>query len=179
MENEIDDAVFIPGFTGPAQQMASGQWRIQVYVDGKNLLKLGNLIAETGVDVFLVFGTPENMRQAERQELIKQAAQEDGTQPRPKGGRASMNAAMLCQNPFFQTHAANSLNNMEKAVGSRLTHDVSEETARLYIIEVCEIESRADLDHDGEARRRYNSVVFGFDRAEKARTGAIDEEGGY
>lgn len=68
-----------------------------------------------------------------------------------KGGALSKNAAMLCKDPQFISY----LNNVKPG---RAWNEVA---ARAYVLSVCEIQSRRELDHNQRAAQRYTSFVKG------------------
>jgi hypothetical protein len=72
---------------------------------------------------------------------------------KPKGGPISKNAARLCQDPWFQQWAVKGTHRAPCGV-----------TAKERLYEYCDIESRAELDHDPEAAQRYEEMKGYFIR---------------
>lgn len=64
-------------------------------------------------------------------------------QQMPKGGELARLAGMLCQNEDFQDWC----------------ECESAEAAAEWVREVCQVESRAELDHDPQAAHRFHSLV--------------------
>ena len=72
--------------------------------------------------------------------------------PQMKGGPLARLAGQLCQLPDFQAFAS--------------AHGADEAAA--FIRRVCRVESRAELDHDQQARDRFHELVrkpFAYRRA--------------
>lgn len=70
---------------------------------------------------------------------------------KPKGGPLSKLAGMWCNDPeFWQWLETDPLNACHSASG-----------AASCVRDICEIESRADLDHDAQAAERFNSLIRG------------------
>jgi len=70
-----------------------------------------------------------------------------------KGGRHARTAALLCQDSRFRLYLDRRRRvkfNLDTPDG---TH--TEQDAREFILQVCEIRSRAELDHNQEARERF------------------------
>src|SRR5690606_4263257 len=64
-------------------------------------------------------------------------------QEKPKGGELARLAGMLCQNPRFQDWC----------------ECESPESAAAWIREACQVESRAELDHDLSAANKFHRIV--------------------
>ncbi|MCB8889951.1 hypothetical protein [Vreelandella malpeensis] len=86
----------------------------------------------------------------------------------PKGGPQARRAAMLCQNPRFWLYldhrwrAKNALEYREFPDG---THKAAGATRALR--RACGIESRAELDHNDEARAMLDRIVSDYQRWER------------
>jgi hypothetical protein len=81
--------------------------------------------------------------------------------PRLKGGAISKNAGILCKDADFQRY----LSEIAKVAAEDERVTVDETIAAEYMRTMCEIESRADLDHNRNAQLAYeNKVVSPFYR---------------
>jgi hypothetical protein len=74
---------------------------------------------------------------------IKSYPEKDNS--RPKGGALSKLAAMWCASPEFQTWSK--------------TNSVAE--ARIFMLQACEIDGRAELDHNPEAAEKFQRHIRG------------------
>lgn len=80
-------------------------------------------------------------------------------EPEQKGGPLSKSAAMQCQYPPFQEFAVEKLREMNFAWPVEAS---KEQLARELILKVCEIESRAELDHNEQAEMRYSELMHAY-----------------
>lgn len=77
-------------------------------------------------------------------------------QIKPKGGALSKLAGMWCGNPEFQAWSGTN----------------SGADARMFILQACEIDSRAELDHDPVAAEKFHRLIRGeFSKYTQARGG--------
>lgn len=67
---------------------------------------------------------------------------------KPKGGELARLAGQLCQNPEFQAFVPEQAESLS-----------GEDNAAAWIRKVCEVTSRADLDHNPEAATRFHDLV--------------------
>ena len=81
------------------------------------------------------------------------ASQKNQVNESVKGGPLSKNAAMLCRDEKFQEWAGE-----QTEFGNWGTYLRDETGARYLILNHCEIESRAELDHDKDAAERYEQL---------------------
>jgi len=78
-------------------------------------------------------------------------------QEKPKGGKLSQDAALLCKNPKFWEYAAYALGRDP----SYYTDDIGPTE---WLKDHCGIESRAELDHNREARILFKTLHSSFSR---------------
>ncbi len=79
-----------------------------------------------------------------------------------KGGRRARTAAMLCQCEEFRLwldRRARAKYNMRIDDG---TH--TEQDARDFILQACAVASRAELDHNPDAAKRFNKIQYHYNR---------------
>ena len=78
---------------------------------------------------------------------------------KPKGGSLSKSAARICEQPAFHTFVADRMRAAFMPWPSNLSNsDVSAKFMRSY----CEINSRAELDHNPEAEARLKQLMKEF-----------------
>lgn len=71
-----------------------------------------------------------------------------------KGRSLAKGAAILCGKPAFQRFLAQELNETIE----------SPERAALVVRTICQVKSRAELDHNAEAARTWRALVRAFNR---------------
>lgn len=81
-------------------------------------------------------------------------AQEAAFERAVKGGPLSQHAGRLCKDADFQRWAA-----ADGGDKRSFGYAMSEDGARLFIIETCRIKSRTELDHDQRAAQAYETLV--------------------
>lgn len=86
-----------------------------------------------------------------------------------KGGDISRRAAMLCQSAEFRLYLDRRCRAKFKMAIDDGTH--TEQDARDWLVRACGIGSRAELDHNPEAARRFGYVVNRFKRWREGRRG--------
>lgn len=96
---------------------------------------------------------------------------------KPKGGKLARTAAMLCQNAEFRLYLDWRARAKYKLSVPDGTH--TEEDARRFILQVCGIGSRAELDSSLVAAQWFNKIQRGFAayRRRKAQQGGYREAG--
>ncbi|MGM0912739.1 MAG: hypothetical protein ACQEWZ_00100 [Pseudomonadota bacterium] len=85
------------------------------------------------------------------------------TQPPPKGGRLARQAAMLCQDPAFRLYLDRRRRHKQGLTEAQLpdgTHN--EQDARDWLCAACQIESRAELDHNPTAAAMLRTIKQRF-----------------
>lgn len=91
------------------------------------------------------------------------------TEERPKGGPICKRAVLLCKRPEFQQWIAY---HAEHGGWIPISPDdvkrpVTEEGAKEYLCRACGIESRTELDHSFEARKRFIDIESDFYDAQR------------
>ncbi len=84
--------------------------------------------------------------------LSEQDGQDVPRETKPKGGKLSIDAALLCKEPKFWDYV----------VTHGDEYDKSEESAKNYIYAYCRIESRAELDHSETAAQIFKHLHHNF-----------------
>jgi len=79
-----------------------------------------------------------------------------------KGGHLARSAAMLCQDPEFRRYLDRAQSHKGGVQIPDGTH--SEEDARDLIVTVCNISSRAELDHNVRAATKFRQIKTHFQR---------------
>lgn len=79
-----------------------------------------------------------------------------------KGGRRARQAAMLCQDEGFRLW----LDRRARAKYNMLIDDGTHtpEDARDFILKACAVASRAELDHNPDAAKRFNQIQYHYNR---------------
>lgn len=86
----------------------------------------------------------------------------------PKGGQQSRRAAMLCQNPRFglyldyRRRQAKALEYKQLPDGTHTPEDCAD-----FIRQSCGVESRAEIDHNDEARAMLERIVADYSKWER------------
>lgn len=133
-------ADIIPAVSRKVETMADGTLRIKIDIEP--------MYAR---DAFELFGAPNSSMAlaALTQEAAQEQAQKDFEEEvRPKGGRLCRDAVLTCKEPNFWEWMASQ--------GS--TFPYNEAGARDFILSVCLIESRSELDHNNHAARIFKQV---------------------
>ena len=86
--------------------------------------------------------------------ITPDAAQANQVNESVKGGPLSKNAAMLCRDEKFQKWVSKT----KRGEDGFLLFACSELGAKRFILNYCEIYSRAELDHDKDAAERYEQL---------------------
>lgn len=90
---------------------------------------------------------------------MSQALDEQTTQPPPKGGTVARQAAMLCQDRAFQLYLDRRRRAKFGIDANALpdgTHN--EQDARDWLCAACQIQSRAELDHNSTAAATFGRI---------------------
>lgn len=108
-------------------------------------------------DAFRLFAAPGTPAAIAALQVGYSAATGDALSPveKPKGGPLSKLAGMWCNDPEFY----NWINSTTHEGIMWPTH--TSKDAADFVRELCEIESRADLDHDAYAAERFNRLIRG------------------
>lgn len=104
-------------------------------------------------DAFRLFAAPGTPAAIAAMQVGYAAATGEELSPveKPKGGPLSKLAGMWCNDPeFWRWLETDPLNACHSATG-----------AASIVRDLCEIESRADLDHDAYAAERFNRLIRG------------------
>lgn len=87
-------------------------------------------------------------------------------QDKPKGGPLSQSAAQMCENPVFQSFLKYSY----EPVWPRGAYDSEATAAGIVVRAVCSVVSRAELDHDMLAAKRFRELMGEFRSWNEGRT---------
>ncbi len=79
---------------------------------------------------------------------------------KPKGGKISKQAGIICKETEFQEYAKYVFDTIEPDVD----HLAAEVTARNLIYRVCNIESRSELDHNLTSKTEFMGLMQKFNR---------------
>lgn len=92
-----------------------------------------------------------------------------------KGGQIARSAAMLCQDQQFRVYLDRAQSHKGGVHIPDGTH--TEDDARALILDACQIESRAELDHDFQAAAKFRQIKAHFNRwkARQARREAVTQ----
>ena len=135
----------IPCASVSMKTMADGTLRISFDVEPAH--------AQDAFKLFAAPGTPAAIAALQ----VGYEAKSDMAIPitdKPKGGALSKLAGMWCSNPDFQAWS-----------GTITTTDAS-----IFIRQACEIDSRAELDHNEEAAEKFHRLIRGpFSKYTQAR----------
>jgi len=77
---------------------------------------------------------------------------------KPKGGKMSIQAAMMCKEPDFQEYAAYVFDTIEPET----KHIIDEATAKNLVYRKCLITSRSELDHLDESAKLYGELMAAY-----------------
>jgi hypothetical protein len=126
------------------QTMSDGTLRIVCDVEPRH--------AQSAFKLFGAPGTPMALAGLK-------SAKADPEPERPKGGALSQWAAMRCQDEAFLQWLSRA-RPAEWLAGTR-KHGSRTDAAAHAIRQVCEVESRAELDHDAGAATRFHELIMG------------------
>lgn len=96
-----------------------------------------------------------------------------------KGGQEARRAAMLCQNPRFWLY----LDQRWRAKNALAVHHFPDGTfkaagATRWLRKACSIQSRAELDHNNQAREMLERIVADYQRWERSQQSMSRKAGG-
>lgn len=84
----------------------------------------------------------------------------DSSHPsQPKGGELAKLSGVLCSHPEFRLWLAGKFSARWWGVVSDHQDFKDEQIAAQVIRDVCQVKSRAELDHDGEAAERFHELI--------------------
>lgn len=141
---------------------------LPIAFDGQVQLLDWSETAKGGAKIVLQLDGPEALEPFRSMTLAKRGAAgqrlaavfvvvDDDEKPvaveRPKGGPLAKLAGQWCADVRFQNWIGTMYGNISE--GS----NPSEAVARDVLCDVCRIESRAELDHDAQARQRFNEYI--------------------
>lgn len=113
------------------------------------------LFGMPGTSVVLAALTPEAAKQSAQDETI--------AADKPKGGQLAKLAGMWCQDKnfynFIQPVYDKYMGGNGNGFGDADWTIVTAEFARHAILVICEIDSRAELDHNNEAARKFHKLI--------------------
>lgn len=104
---------------------------------------------EAGATFVAAFGTPNPATGIP----VAMARIDPNAAPERKGGKLAMKAGILCENRAFCTFIGERLGTKEQASSDR---------AAEYIRELCQISSRAELDHDLGAAQKFKDLETSY-----------------
>lgn len=81
---------------------------------------------------------------------------------KPKGGYLARNAALLCQDEQFRLY-------LDRRRAAKFSLDIPDgthtvEDAREFVVMACNVDSRAELDHNPDAATIYRSIIHHYQR---------------
>lgn len=126
----------ISGTRRAMKEMADGTIRVQIDVDPKFKEEFLTLFREIDMPVALAPLVTDFERIEEKPE-------------RPKGGPLAKLAGMFCKDDRFHEYFSQHTNH----------HEISEEGAAAYIRGICRVDSRAEIDSNGEASVRFHEYI--------------------
>lgn len=139
-----DETTAISGTRRQYKEMADGTLRVQIDIDPQFKQQFLELFGQIDMPVALA---------------PLKADFEKPKEEKPKGGPLSQSAAQLCINESFQTFIAQLLPN---AYSYLPEGKPASERAAMCVREYCSIKSRAELDHNSEAAKRFRELMHEY-----------------
>jgi hypothetical protein len=140
---------------GIARTLVDGTIRITIEIEPRYALQAMAMLGMPGASIAVagLAAAPDPDPDPEPDPEVEPAPEPEPTpEPPPlKGGPLAMSVGMLCNDPNFQEF-------VHLHTGHGPSRDVAAEYVRLF----CRVSSRADLDHDNEARVRLQELMRQF-----------------
>lgn len=143
----MSDLSAVMGASTTVKTMADGSLRLAIDIEPRHAQAAFALFGSPGTPVALARITNEAAVEHDRQ------AQRDPEPEKPKGGALAKLAGMLCADPEFWKFLTHQFSLEEVCEGG--------EDAAQIVREVCEIESRSELDWHTDAADRFHSLIRG------------------
>ena len=138
----------IPCASVSLKTMADGTLRISFDIEPSN--------AQDAFRLFAAPGTPAAIAALQvGYAAIQPDISKTETTEKPKGGALSKLAGMWCNDPEFWAWAE------DETHEGIFWHVNNAAEAKLFVVEICEIESRAELDHDPIAAEKFHRLIRG------------------
>lgn len=130
------------------KSMADGSLQITAEVEPRNAVAAFMLFAAPGTPMALAA-----MKCAKAEPAEPEAP--EAPAEKPKGGKLARDVAMMCANPEFHRWAQEAFPAQWEAAPGKTPTDWAASVVRA----VCAIESRAELDNDEAAAKRFHSLI--------------------
>lgn len=127
----------ISGTRRALKEMADGTLRVMIDIDPRFKAQFHELFPNIDTPVALA-------------PLVTDFERIEEKPDRPKGGPLAKLAGMFCKDDRFREYFSQHVSD---------THEISEEGAADYIRGVCRVDSRAEIDSNGEASVRFHEYI--------------------
>lgn len=125
------------------KSMADGSLDLTVRIEPKDMIAAVSLFGQPGIALVLGRLLADHEKATQAKEEVTE---------KPKGGPLSQLAGQWCNDETFQRF-------LNQRYGEKCT--TKEETAQL-LRHLCGVESRADLDHDPDAKAEFHKIRLAF-----------------
>lgn len=137
----MTDTTAISGTRRQYKEMADGTLRVQIDIDPQYKQQFLELFPQIDMPVAL----------APLRADFEQPKEEE----KPKGGPLSKSAAQMCEHQMFQSFVKDRFWSIWKDIDCDYDSTAAAETLR----HICGVESRAELDHNPQAAKRFHELM--------------------